>query len=119
MTTVVASYRGRHGATDHPDWAAWISPPSGHRLVTSGAVRATGRVMHTQAESRLQSEVLEDLRGARHYRRWLVRLVSAYLGEGPITFGRGIGDLSAQVAVCRYRCTPIGPDTHRRGGRTA
>ena len=33
------------------------------------------------SETELQSEVLEDLRGARHYRRWLVRLAAPYLGE--------------------------------------
>lgn len=34
-------------------------------------------------QTQLQSEVLEDLRGARHYRRWLVRLTSPYLGADP------------------------------------
>ncbi len=69
--------------------------------------------MHTQAESRLQSEVLEDLRGARHYRRWLVRLVSPYLGEDPIEFGSGIGDYAAELAVGRRRFTATEPDPDR------
>lgn len=69
--------------------------------------------MHTQTESRLQSEVLEDLRGARHYRRWLVRLVSSYLGEDPIEFGSGIGDYAAELAAGRRRFTATEPDPDR------
>ena len=63
-------------------------------------------------ETQLQSEVLEDLRGARHYRRWLVRLVSPYLGDHPIEVGSGIGDYAAELAPGRtsYTATESDPD---------
>ncbi|MGH3679041.1 MAG: class I SAM-dependent methyltransferase [Natronosporangium sp.] len=65
------------------------------------------------AETRLQSEVLEDLRGARHYRAWLVRLVSPYLGESPIEVGSGIGDYAAELAPGRAAYTATEPDPDR------
>lgn len=61
----------------------------------------------------LQSEVLEDLRGARHYRRWLVRLVAPYLGDHPIEFGSGIGDYAAELAAGRAGYTVTEPDPDR------
>ena len=63
--------------------------------------------------TRLQSEVLEDLRGARHYRQWLVRLVTPYLGDNPIEFGSGIGDYAAELAPGRIRYTATEPDPAR------
>lgn len=59
----------------------------------------------------LQSEVLEDLRGARHYRRWLAGLVSPYLGDDPIEVGSGIGDYAEELAVGRtsYTATEVDP----------
>jgi SAM-dependent methyltransferase len=66
--------------------------------------------------SQLQSEVLEDLRGARQYRRWLVRLVAPYLGEHPIEFGSGTGDYAAELAPGRAGYTATEPDPHRFAG---
>ena len=57
--------------------------------------------------------MLEDLRGARHYRRWLVRLVSPYLGESPIEIGSGIGDYAAELAPGRASFTATEPDPDR------
>lgn len=61
----------------------------------------------------LQTEVLEDLRGARHYRRWLVRLVSPYLGDDPIEIGSGIGDYAEELAVGRAAFTASEADPGR------
>lgn len=65
----------------------------------------------TQTE--LQSEVLEDLRSARHYRRWLVNLVAPYLGEAPIEIGSGIGDYAAELSAGRLSYTATEPDPTR------
>lgn len=64
-------------------------------------------------QTQLQSEVLEDLRGARHYRRWLVRLTSPYLGADPIEIGSGIGDYAAELAPGRDSYTATEPDPDR------
>lgn len=66
-----------------------------------------------RTETQLQSEVLEDLRGARHYRRWLVSLVSGYLGDRPIELGGGIGDYAAELAAGRASYTVTEPDPDR------
>lgn len=66
-----------------------------------------------RTETQLQSEVLEDLRGARNYRRWLVRLVSPYLGPDPIEIGSGIGDYAADLAAGRSAYTATEPDPDR------
>jgi SAM-dependent methyltransferase len=66
-----------------------------------------------RTETELQSEVLEDLRGARHYRRWLVRLASPYLGDRPIEIGSGIGDYAAELAPGRATFTATEPDPDR------
>ncbi|HEY8473160.1 MAG TPA: class I SAM-dependent methyltransferase [Natronosporangium sp.] len=66
-----------------------------------------------RTDTQLQSEVLEDLRGARHYRRWLVRLVSPYLGTDPIEIGSGIGDYAAELAPGRRSYTATEPDPDR------
>jgi SAM-dependent methyltransferase len=63
--------------------------------------------------SGLQSEVLEDLRGARHYRRWLCDLVTPYLGDDPIEIGSGIGDYAAALARGRQRYTATEADPDR------
>jgi SAM-dependent methyltransferase len=70
-------------------------------------------VARQRTETQLQSEVLEDLRGARHYRRWLVRLVSPYLGTDPIEIGSGIGDYAAELAAGRRSYTATEPDPGR------
>ncbi len=61
----------------------------------------------------LQSEVLEDLRGARHYRRWLCDLVAPHLGDDPIEIGSGIGDYAAELAAGRRRYTATEADPGR------
>lgn len=69
--------------------------------------------MARQTETELQSEVLEDLRGARHYRRWLVRLAGPHLGDRPIEIGSGIGDYAAELAAGRTTYTATEPDPDR------
>jgi SAM-dependent methyltransferase len=43
-------------------------------------------------DSGLQSNVLEDLREAVNYQRWLAGLAVPYLGADPIEIGSGLGD---------------------------
>lgn len=69
--------------------------------------------MTRSAETQLQSEVLEDLRGARRYRSWLVSLVAPYLGDDPIEIGSGIGDYAAEMAAGRTSYTATEPDPDR------
>jgi SAM-dependent methyltransferase len=66
-----------------------------------------------RTETQLQSEVLEEIRGARHYRRWLVGLVSPYLGDDPIEIGSGIGDYALELAPGRASYTATEPDPDR------
>jgi SAM-dependent methyltransferase len=66
-----------------------------------------------ELHARLQTEVLEDLQGARHYRRWLVRLVSPYLGERPVEIGSGIGDYAEELVAGRSCYTATEPDPDR------
>jgi len=47
-------------------------------------------------DSRLQSDVLEDLSDAHRYRRWLADLVRPHLGEHPIEIGSGNGDYALE-----------------------
>lgn len=65
-----------------------------------------------RTETELQSEVLEDLRGARHYRHWLVSLAAPHLGDDPIEIGSGIGDYAEELAAGRpaYTATEADPD---------
>jgi ubiquinone/menaquinone biosynthesis C-methylase UbiE len=49
-------------------------------------------------DSRLQSNVLEDLSDAHRYRRWLADLALPYLGEHPIEIGSGTGDYALEWA---------------------
>jgi hypothetical protein len=56
-------------------------------------------VPHVTGDSRLQSDVLEDLSDAHRYRRWLADLARPYLGEHPIEIGSGTGRLRAGVGV--------------------
>lgn len=66
-----------------------------------------------RTQTELQSEVLEDLRGARYYRRWLVSLVAPYLGDSPIEIGSGNGDYAAELAPGRVAYTATEPDPAR------
>lgn len=65
------------------------------------------------SDTGLQSEVLEDLRGARHYRRWLTSLAAPYLGDDPIEIGSGIGDYAAELAPGRRSFTATEADPGR------
>ena len=47
-------------------------------------------------DSRLQTDVLEDLSDARRYRRWLADLVRPHLGPDPIEIGSGNGDYALE-----------------------
>lgn len=51
---------------------------------------------HITGDSVLQSEVLEDLRDAVNYRRWLAELVRPYLGDHPLEIGSGNGDYALE-----------------------
>jgi len=53
-------------------------------------------VPNVTGNSRLQSDVLEDLSDARRYRRWLADLARPYLGDDPIEIGSGTGDYAAE-----------------------
>src|SRR5690606_9013821 len=119
--TTAAARTARTGAT-----SAWcrVDPyrrhptrtPAGSGLVTSSpgiGSGGSGRMAAEHGGTRLQSEVLEDLRGARHYRRWLVSLVAPYLGDHPIELGSGIGDYAAELAVGRSGYTATEPDPER------
>jgi hypothetical protein len=54
-----------------------------------GVAKVTG-------DSRLQTEVLEDLSDAYRYRRWLADLVRPYLGRYPVEIGSGTGDYALE-----------------------
>lgn len=54
-----------------------------------GVAKVTGN-------SRLQSDVLEELSDARRYRRWLADLARPYLGTEPIEIGSGTGDYALE-----------------------
>jgi len=49
-------------------------------------------------DSRLQSDVLEDLSDAHRYRRWLADLARPHLGPDPIEIGSGTGDYALEWA---------------------
>jgi hypothetical protein len=49
-------------------------------------------------DSRLQSDVLEELSDARAYRRWLADLGRPYLGDDPVEIGSGTGDYALEWA---------------------
>lgn len=53
-----------------------------------------------QGDTGLQSEILEDLVEAVHYRRWLVDLALPHLGDDPLEVGSGLGHYAADWAAC-------------------
>jgi SAM-dependent methyltransferase len=71
-----------------------------------GVAKVTG-------DSKLQSEVLEDLSDARRYRRWLADLVQPFLGEDPIEIGSGTGDYALEWAPTVRRFTVTEADELR------
>ena len=56
---------------------------------------STEPVSEVAGDTALQSVVLEDLVGARNYRRWLVDLALPHLGEDPLEVGSGLGHYAA------------------------
>jgi SAM-dependent methyltransferase len=51
--------------------------------------------VRVEGDSDLQTEVLEDLVEAVHYRRWLVDLALPHLGDDPMEIGSGLGHYAA------------------------
>ncbi len=64
-------------------------------------------------DSRLQSDVLEELTDARRYRRWLADLALPFLGEDPIEIGSGTGDYAVEWAPAVSRFTATEADESR------
>ena len=64
-------------------------------------------------DSRLQSDVLEDLSDAHRYRRWLADLARPYLGDDPIEVGSGTGDYALEWASGVRRFTATEADETR------
>lgn len=52
-----------------------------------------------EGDTTLQSDVLEDLVEAHHYRRWLVGLAVPHLGDDPLEVGSGLGHYAAEWAA--------------------
>lgn len=51
-----------------------------------------------EGDTELQSDVLEDLRSAVNYRRWLCSLGLPYFGNDVLEIGSGLGDYAAEWA---------------------
>lgn len=66
-----------------------------------------------QGDTRLQSQVLEDLSEAVNYRRWLVSLALPHLGGRPIEIGSGTGDYAAEWAAHGVHITASEADPAR------
>jgi SAM-dependent methyltransferase len=64
-------------------------------------------------DSRLQSDVLEDLSDAHQYRRWLADLGRPHLGDDPIEIGSGTGDYALEWLPGRKRFTATEADQSR------
>lgn len=54
------------------------------------------RTISLSGDQAMQGQVLEDLRQAVNYRRWLASLAAAWLGPRPIEIGSGVGDYAAE-----------------------
>lgn len=73
-----------------------------------------------EGDTGLQSDVLEDLVEARHYRRWLVDLCAPHLGDDPLEVGGGLGHYAADWAasgLSRFTTSEADPGrlSHLRG----
>jgi SAM-dependent methyltransferase len=55
-------------------------------------------VSAVEGDTVLQSDVLEDLRSAANYRRWLCSLGLPYFGDDVLEIGSGLGDYAADWA---------------------
>lgn len=65
------------------------------------------------SDADVQTSVLEDLTEAVNYRRWLVSLGAAYLGDDPLEVGAGIGDYAVEWLATAPRLTATEADEHR------
>lgn len=70
-------------------------------------------------DSRLQSQVLEDLTEAVNYRLWQAELALPHLGDDPLEIGSGNGDFAATIAEQGGRITASEADTSRLAGLRA
>lgn len=68
--------------------------------------------MTLPGDQTLQGQVLEDLREAVNYRRWLASLATPWLGSRPIEIGSGVGDYAAEWApsVTELTASEADPD---------
>jgi SAM-dependent methyltransferase len=73
-----------------------------------GVAKVTG-------DSRLQTDVLEDLSDARRYRTWLADLARPHLGEHPIEIGSGTGEYAQEWApsFTAFTATEADESRHR------
>lgn len=69
--------------------------------------------MSVTGDQAVQGRVLEDLREARNYRRWLASLASPWLGPDPLEVGSGLGDYAAEWAPSVRRFTASEADPAR------
>jgi SAM-dependent methyltransferase len=62
-------------------------------------------------DTKLQSEVLEDLSDAFRYRRWLAGMALPYLGDDPLEVGSGLGHYALEwlPSVRRFTATEADP----------
>jgi SAM-dependent methyltransferase len=72
-------------------------------------------VAKVTGNSRLQSDVLEELSDARHYRRWLADMARPHLGEDPIEIGSGTGDYALEWLpdVVEFTATEADEDRYK------
>jgi ubiquinone/menaquinone biosynthesis C-methylase UbiE len=73
-----------------------VGGPLGPGPSDAGPMGQSGRMPDVSGDTHLQSQVLESLTSAVHYRRWLADLARPYLGEHPIEVGSGNGDYAAE-----------------------
>lgn len=63
---------------------------------------------HVEGDTALQTDVLEDVVEATHYRRWLAELALPYLGEDALEAGSGLGHYAEDRR--RRRCRKVHGD---------
>jgi SAM-dependent methyltransferase len=76
-------------------------------------VPGSAPVTFVEGDTALQSDVLEDLRQAVNYRRWLASLATPYLGDDVIEIGSGTGDYAAEWVAHGIRVTASEADVDR------
>jgi SAM-dependent methyltransferase len=77
-----------------------------------GVAKVTG-------DSRLQTDVLEDLSDARRYRAWLADLARPHLGESPVEIGSGTGEYALEWAPSSAEFTATEADESRHRALSA